>query len=536
MKMIKTLCLVIFAFCLINSPDIIQASLFEGFGFSGTFESGYTDHDIGEETAELYERPYSSFESQVSLNADWKDFYAELRLRHMSYENPIHVKPDTREYESDIEIFKFALGYRHKYFNVVAGDFYKSLTRGIILHVQEDENLNLDRTIRGGNGIVTLGPVELDLFGGEIPWYLYKDNKGDETFEEFKINDRVFGGHISGKLPAGITLGASFTKTQLYDYAFERGEYVELREDILIGEVDLEISGLFGGMVDFYSEYSEMEWDDIDWNQQDTDPDWEYPFKNSSITDDGKAFYASLIAYLGNFTVLTEYIDYDQWNYRYSQPPTADRDDEEVDTVDVKGPRIRVDYFFDLGDANILLYLSASRFDNHSPKDSFGEVSRNRVDHIFEGIEVTWDRLYAHLTYGLKEEVTNDVTWRRFTSDVVFTLTDTQSLNGFYEYKYEEIIAGDSFTEETKHKSYLTYFWSPWLGFTLHYNEIINDSTYSNKTKEEWVAGEISITPISTVSLNVLYGQMPPGLICSGGQCRVIPEFEGVQASLTYRF
>ncbi|MBN1551428.1 hypothetical protein JW979_08165, partial [bacterium] len=69
-----------------------------------------------------------------------------------------------------------------------------------------------------------------------------------------------------------------------------------------------------------------------------------------------------------------------------------------------------------------------------------------------------------------------------------------------------------------------------------HYNRHeIKENQYPNQD-EEWFAGEIIITPISALSVTLFYGELPPGLICSGGQCRIVPEFDGFQAGLTYRF
>jgi len=96
---------------------VTRADLPGKFNFTGTFESEYFHHDLGEETFELYAKPYESFENQLAFNLDWKDFFAEVRLRQMYYENAIHIKPDTREHETNFELFKFAVGYRMDKFN-----------------------------------------------------------------------------------------------------------------------------------------------------------------------------------------------------------------------------------------------------------------------------------------------------------------------------------------------------------------------------------------------------------------------------------
>jgi Family of unknown function (DUF6029) len=512
----------------------VYGGMFDDFNFSGTFESVYWDHDPDdwdEETDSLYDGPYKSWENILSLNIDWKEWYAEIRLRSMDYTDAIHYDPKSREHETDFELFKIAAGYRHEYFTVTAGDFYKSLAHGIVMYVQEDKELNIDRTLRGGMLDITTQPVDISLFGGEIDWYRFKDDILDLTYTEYEITDKIFGGRFVVKLPFDIRLGGSYTQSEVMDII--QDELVT--EDLAVGGVDLELSGLFGGKLDFYTEYARMKWDE------------DMPFGEE--LDDGEALYSSLTAYLGDFTVLAEYKDYDYWEYRYARPPTADRDDEAAEVNDIKGLRLKVDYF--LPASNTLIYVSGGRFDNHAHETSWGTIIRNRIEHIYGGIEQTWEKLYAHITYGNKEFTTLHETHRRITGDFVYNLNSKNSLNLYYEYKFtgnENPDTGAMIAEKVEHKSYLTHSLSPWLAVTAHYNRHIISQANRDDDKEDWFAGEVVVTPsfdrddtrfadlLSGLSLSIIYGELPPGLICSGGQCRIVPAFEGIQATVTYRF
>jgi hypothetical protein len=493
----------------------VMAGMFDEFGFSGTFESVYWDHDPDDwthGTDPIYEGPYKSFENSLSLNVDWREWYAEIRLRSMNYENQLRYDPRSREHETAFELFKATAGYRGEYLKVTAGDFYKALARGIVLFVQENKELNLDRTIQGGMLDFVTSPVDVSVFGGEIKWFKFKDNLTDEKVEEYKINDKVFGGQVVGKLPMGINLGVNAAAVTLYEII--QSEYQD--EDLLVGSVDLEASGLFNEKLDFYAEYAELKWDE------------EMPFGEDR--EDGKAFYTSATVYLGPVTILGEYKDYDYWNYRYSRPPTADRDDELAEIDDIKGPRLKIDYFINA--TNTLIYASYGRFDNQGHEGSYGVVVRNEIEHVYGGIEQTWKKLYVHVSYGNKDYVTLDEIHRRATGDFVYSITDKHSLNYYYEYKY----TGNPYTSKDEHKMYLTYSMSPWFSVTAHYNKHIVELPNGSEENQKWYAGEIGVNPIPSMSINIIYGELPPGLICSGGQCRIVPEFEGVQASLTYRF
>ncbi|MBN1354743.1 hypothetical protein JXA40_00575 [bacterium] len=503
-------------------PFPSHAGMFEGFNFSGTFESVYWSHDPDDWTEDvdpLYDGPYTSLENNLSLLVDWKKWFAEIRLRSMIYDDPIHYDPRTREHETDLEIFKATAGYRHNRFTITAGDFYKSIAHGIAMYVQEDKELNIDRTLRGGMLEVPTAHLDITVFGGDIRWYKFRDEIREKIFDEFKIEDRIVGGRLLGKLPFGIDVGATYTRARIYEVIRDELE----SEDVTVSGGDLAIRGLLSGRLDFYTEYARLNWDEDE------------PFGNN--VEDGEAIYASITAYTGGFTILTEYKDYDYWEYRYTRPPTADRDDEEADIYDIRGFRLKIDYF--LPSTNTLIYISGGRFDNHAHESSYQIVTRNRIDHIYGGIEQTWDKLYVHLTYGNKEYKTLNETHRHGTGDFVYNITTRHSLNLFYEYKYtgnEDRDAGQIIAEKDEHKSYLTYSVSPWFALSIHYNKHVIAQRNRPDEKDNWVACEAVVTPISALSLSLMYGELPPGLICSGGQCRIVPAFEGIQAMLTYRF
>ena len=113
-----------------------------------------------------------------------------------------------------------------------------------------------------------------------------------------------------------------------------------------------------------------------------------------------------------------------------------------------------------------------------------------------------------------------------------FKINDRNSLNWYYEYKET---SAESY-EKAEHKTYLTYSFSPYLSATVHYNKHTYKSIYQDNTDDEWFGGELLINPVSGLAISLFYGELPPGMVCSGGQCRIVPEFEGFQASLSYRF
>jgi hypothetical protein len=510
---IKAALILIIAFHFV--PMHISATFLDDMNVTGTFDSTYwkNDPDDWEPGMDVYEGPYTSFENQLKLFLGWRNWYSEVRLRNMKYTDGIHYDYRSREYEADLELFKYKLGYRGQNFEIVAGDFYQFLGRGIALYVQEDPDLNIDRTIRGGHVRFNYNRFEAQVFGGKIRWYDYLDDISSMTYIERKLTDELFGAGLGFRLHDSVRMGLNYVTGTLYAY---RRDTIR-DEDFQTGSINIEAFGLAGGLLDLYTEYAQLKWNS------------DAPF--GSPTEDGTAIYASLISYLGNFTVLAEYKNYDYWNYRYGRPPTADREDEMTELDDTKGARVKVDYY--IPSTGTLVYISASRFNNQGHPDYSGAVTRNESTHFYGGIEQNWSNVHAHLTYGTKEYENINEKHRRATASLVYSFMPRHSLNMHYEYKYTGVLGFD----KTEHKTYLTYAFSPYVSLTAHYNVHLFDTPTSTSTSSDtWWAGEIMLTPIDTLTINVLYGGLPTGLICSGGHCRILPEFEGLQATLTYRF
>jgi hypothetical protein len=60
--------------------------------------------------------------------------------------------------------------------------------------------------------------------------------------------------------------------------------------------------------------------------------------------------------------------------------------------------------------------------------------------------------------------------------------------------------------------------------------------TTGNLTDALYGAGELMIMPTSSVTVRLFYGAYKSGIRCSGGQCRVMPGFDGARASVTATF
>jgi len=359
----------------------------------------------------------------------------------------------------------------------------------------------------GGLFKLDTGPVDVTLFGGQIE---SAQNTRDERYQ-----DVLYGGQVRVPLPLGARIGLNGVVVD------EDEDFVPQRKFTVLGG-DFSYASPGGG-VELYVEY------------QDLDISVDEAYFVGETT--GSALYGSLIFSLAGFVIEAEYKDYENWIHPYSNPPSADRVDEANDVENVVGPRLKVDYL--IVPIDLLLYVSYSQFESQDGNTDY--------DHAYVGLEQHAEHYDLTATYGdrMKEnQATADLIDRqgqeRFTMDLTVFLADRHSVNLYVETLKEtqEIINRNTDLHLTQvvdlNKSYLSYSFSPTFIATVHYAW---DRSWQGKLAGEnlW-GGEIVLQPWDFLTLKAFYGALPGGLVCSGGVCRILPDFEGYKLEATYRF
>ncbi|MBN2053393.1 hypothetical protein JW905_00640 [bacterium] len=396
--------------------------------------------------------------------------------------------------------------------SVRAGDFHLSLGRGLTLSVQKNESLDIEDTIDGGLFKLATTSFELLLSGGEVT----------RPLPTFRIaeKDKVYAARMQGNLPYSLRIGANYVWSEVHEMDLRLNEYQAYGGDVSFTAPN--------DLFDLYCEYAELD-------SKLSDEEESY-----NRIPDGSGLYGSLTTSLAGVVVLVEYKDYDHFTYpkdspyyQYNLPPSADREDEANDHEDIRGFRGEVSYFVPA--VGTLLHASHGVFEDHG-----GNVD---LTHTYGGIEYTGDWLYVHGVYGHRytdETITGEIetTQDRINLDIQVTFAERHSLTLAVETKRKEerFIFGTSLPDQVEvrdeNRSFLTYSFSPYLSITAHYAW---DYRRGDDFDDLW-AGEVEVTPCSHFSAKVLYGAQPGGLVCSGGMCRTVPDFEGVKLETTITF
>jgi len=222
---------------------------------------------------------------------------------------------------------KFSLAKRFlevnkRKFSLRVGDFYYSIGRGLILSVLktfEEEGLEymIDTTVEGGKLGLSHGQFSAEFFGG---WIDRKDSD---------LKDKILGGAINWKLNGSANLQFNYLYSQL-----EEGSNFGNKK-VYIESINLDVHKI-SNYAKFYGEFALIQ-------------------KDNYYSDDrinGHGLYLESGIFLGNFTLLLEFKDYNQLNYEYNRPPLLESEQLDIlanqfdtDATDITGISGRIDYY-----------------------------------------------------------------------------------------------------------------------------------------------------------------------------------------------
>jgi hypothetical protein len=460
----------------------------------GTWNVTYEDNQTNEDEDEAYQK----LKSLLNLNLVWWRMSAGVQLEYLDYSDPELVDPgDLDRLREGFELRKYWVEYLSDPFDARLGTFFSSFGHGLTLYVQKNDVVGFDEPIHGGTATLSIGRLELTALGGEVSEPLLSDRFGRE------FEDTIWGSSVRFQLPAELYVGGSIVGAEL------QSTFPDQPDD----EVDawaVEAGGIeLGGMLDVHGEYSEIE-----------------QTERGRLTE-GYGGYLALSSTLGPVTLLGEYKDYWNFGYRYSNPPTAGSNLEPYDHADVKGPRLMVSG--DILATGTRLYASIGDFDSHRKEDSLGGTDGDRQFEWYAGVEETAGPLYLEASYFNRDWKDRGITEEHVITDVHLAILGGRGdLSGGYDTRTEDF----GFASSDLDRSYLGFSLSPYGSVTARFAR----EERSGAGSEDFWGGEIEFFPIRAITLGLFIGGDPGGLVCSGGQCRIEPPFEGLRARFAWRF
>jgi hypothetical protein len=449
---------------------------------------------------------------------------AEAEFNHPR--KPVIQDPNSIGVEGDEVVERYAR-YRDDIFDVWAGNYDKTLGKGLTLRSYWDRDLEVYQQLDGGMAEAYV-PIAGREWGSVTA--LWGRNIHDKERQEHK--DTVAGGQVNFTPVDFLYVTASGVQADVENVSNHEME-----------EQKLYSGGLGGGWqyFDVYAEYATREGYD------------------SQLREDtsGDGFYGSITGYPPKSSISVEYKLYDGLSYPYNNPPPVSYNENMITGPEsleagewgyyvqgsanpVEDVRVRGGYSY----ADDVVGDVTEK--THEIKEYFGTARYDLPWPVF--VEGGYESI-ADLHF-IGDITTGDV---RDTPSLKVGWTPWNDHSFSAEFAREErrdYTAGDRVF--IYNRGNVGYTYSSWLGLTVSYEdtdqraqELVDPGDPPKippvyRSKSDWLWGEVRLTWYSSTFQNHVltlgYGSQRGGLVCSSGVCKEQSPFTGLKVAIESSF
>jgi len=436
-----------------------------GFNFYVNNEFLYNINNTYEKSNQFYET--------LSIFANKKkwSFQLTLRVNNFSKRNPNFTLANT-----NFDIFRSTIRFNSKKLKLTLGDFYSVLGHGLVLSIQKNDEIFLERTILGADIKYISKNFNIRIIGGEI-----YDDYNNQLWD-------VIGGEADLKLNKNHRLAGRFSYIIDHDTIMQLGNR-------LTYSLSLNCDKLFKHF-SYYAEYAILNF-------------------GENYYDNGEAFYSNVTFNRSHTTITVEYKNYKNFDNELNNLPVADREDEISPVGDTEG--IRVLFQYTIFDPEISFYLNLGHYREYDYNGS----------HIYAGISALdiGEKVSFNLSYGVRNIIYPikksyiDLTWQ-LSDYVSFTVSSKDKRYRDNYFKFNE----QDHSIQFSHSKGVSVFFS----YQYSYSKVIG--------LNHFFSGGLVLDFHNDMKIRITGGTIRGGQVCSGGQCYILPPFKGIKLSILKTF
>lgn len=444
-----------------------------------------------------------------------------------------------------INLEKIRLSYQRGDLSLSFGDVYAAFGRGAALNLNRNVDIDIDTSIQGVKMLWRPGLWDIQMVAGQLNrQQVFQDNPNIGIFDDRRHSMGGVRIERYGLGPANVGAHGvlwNFTTEEGLEAAFDN---LDTAPDVAVVGGNVELLGL--GPTDWYVEANGYLFPTDD------------TFGGEPATP-GYGLYASGAAYAGIATFLLEFKRYYQTQrvngllapelYQAAIAPTLEYEraitEDSAATLgsnDLWGTRLRVDFTAIPG--ALVPYTSLAVYRDEEQGPLHFNRSPEWVFHPMAGVEYTQGAWSVLANAGYRHDRRDDEADgadQQLHGDVLARLPIAKGFSfdlsvglEWYQWGNNPVQQTDYVEMESsfalQYKNWLTLIW-----YTDYSTNPLIDST-GNLSDAVYGAGEIQIKPTSTVTIRAFYGAYKSGIRCSGGQCRVLPGFQGGRVAVTATF
>ena len=431
--------------------------------------------------------------------------------------------------EGDEVVQRYAR-YRDDIFDLRAGNYDKTLGKGLTLRSYENRDFGVYQRLDGGVADVCVAIGEREW--GDVT-ALWGRNKHDE--EKQDKYDRLGGGQLTIRPADFFYLTGSAVRAEVEN---------ESMEERPVEENTLYAGGLGGGWqyFDLYSEYAVRDGYDAFFAED----------------KKGKGFYGIVTGYLPRSSLSFQYKLYDDLAYRYNNPPPVSVDENMITGPDSPSP----------GEWGYYVQASANPVSDVRVRGGYSYADDKVGENDVKAVEV--EQYFANVRYDLPWPVVVEggyeqlgklqITGEDIFGDIRRTPSLTASWTPWDAHSFSAKFEREEKTDYTVdgrifiyNRADVGYTFSSWLGLTVSYEDTdqtakelidpgdpVNYIPATYRYKNDWLWGEVRLSWYNKVFqnqvLSVGYGSRRGGRVCSSGVCQTEVSFTGLKVSLESSF
>ncbi|NQV19731.1 MAG: hypothetical protein HQ534_14475 [Armatimonadetes bacterium] len=371
------------------------------------------------------------------------------------------------------------------------GTYDAVIGSGMVLHAYYDEDFAEDSRLTGLYGQAIFDKWQMQTFYG----LMKSDNFEDE-------NDNVVAADFDFDLLTSLKVGANFTMHQ---------ELTDPNHD------QYNQKNIFSERIDYETDFFEIY---VEYASSQDDNDLK-----------GSALFSNITTYLDKFTLIGEYKNYENFDSKISDLPTANYSDEPLDDswqpgFDEQGFMGEIRFLPDYKNEFIINYAEGWSSDYKVRQADFFSEFQHRFENLIFTIN------YHHLEQ-MNENIKN---WKKeLTPAVNFDF----ALGKFpiiikTEYQYIEKEQGTATKSHYEPRIQTDVSYDKY-SFSLTVENQIGQSA-EGEDNEFWIGGEFAVNIFNNTDLRIFGGKEKGGKICRNGVCRYQSEFEGIRVEITTSF
>jgi hypothetical protein len=455
--------------------------------------------------------------NRLHLNGSEEDITAHVRVDGAGF-----IEPPSDRYKHDLRLERIKIDLGVDELKITAGDFYRQLGRGIVLSIRKEDEIGLDRAIRGGDLQYSSDIQQANLFAGHInPANL--DSISQKHVED--PDDGLVGGsyEFRGLDPVSMGLFGLYLQPHdrildTVDYTQAGGAYLEVAELTewlsLYLEGDVQRKMLAGQEEMGYAGYGAG-----DARIGDTSLLLEGIYL-ASFTSEGRSSGGFEMRGSENTALQTHFV--------YNRPPTLQRIQEEVlNNTDAAGGRIRVAHYLESLDLE-LFTNGLLRFEKH------GQPEQIRQLHGWGGGELHFGESASHINLigGYRDENQQNRQIKSMIHGDLDLLVDIIS-----DYALHFVSNNEYRTLESRRyirgSTFLGLEHRLWGSLTFEFG--YDNQNPSAQVRNLFFAGIVTWEAIEALKLSATIGTQRGGIKCISGVCREYPAFAGGRLEMVGR-